>query len=147
MVRAWIAGAMALTLAFASSCAPEPPPPPTTVALSLTGGASMNGGAPAKVKVYYLASTAKFKVTDFFALFEKPRETLGPDLIAVDEYLLAPGKLEQDAKTFPNPPAAIGIVAAFKSVDQPGWRISKPLVPNAENAVAATLDGMTVVLP
>ncbi len=150
MVKAWITRFMVLILVGAvASCAepPPPPPPPTTVALTVTGAADMNGGAPAKVKVYYLNSTAKFKVSDFFALFDNAQATLGPDLMAVDEYLLAPGKVETDQKTFPTAPAAIGIVAAFKSVDQPGWRVTKPLAPNAENPIAATLNGMTVVLP
>ncbi|MEM7059650.1 MAG: type VI secretion system lipoprotein TssJ [Pseudomonadota bacterium] len=148
MVQAWITRLLALILvSLVASCAePPPPPPPTTVALTVTGGADMNAGAPAKVKVYYLNSTAKFKVSDFFALFDNAQATLGPDLMAVDEYLLAPGKVETDQKTFPTPPAAIGIVAAFKSVDQPGWRVSKPLAPNAENPVVATLNGMAVEL-
>lgn len=149
MVKAWITRLTALILVgLVASCAePPPPPPPTTVTLNVTGGADMNGGAPAKVKVYYLNSTAKFKVSDFFALFDNAQATLGPDLVAVDEYLLAPGKVETDQKIFKVEPAAIGIVAAFKSVDQPGWRVSKALVPNAENPIAATLNGMTVVLP
>ncbi|MDT8345224.1 MAG: type VI secretion system lipoprotein TssJ [Thermohalobaculum sp.] len=135
----------ALVLA-ASVAACAAPPPPTTVALGITGGETMNGGAPAKVKVYYLASTAKFEAGDFFALFDAPAATLGPDLVAVDEYLLAPGKAVEDSKSFPTPPAAVGVIAAFRDIGQPGWRVSKPLAPNAANDVAVSLDGQTVTL-
>lgn len=132
-------------IAGLTACA-EPPPPPTTVTLGIAGAATMNGGAPAKVKVYYLASTAKFDVADFFALFDQPEATLGPDLIAIDEYLLAPGKEVADQKSFDLKPAAIGVVAAFRDIGQPGWRAKAPLKPNAENPVAVTLDGNTVAI-
>ena len=137
------AAALALGIALTGCAAPEPPPP-TTVALTIDGGATMNGGAPAKVKVYYLKSTAKFEAGDFFALFEEPAATLGPDLVAVDEYLLSPGKTETDDKSFDNAPAAVGVIAAFRNIGQPGWRQTKALLPNAENPVAVTLDGSSV---
>ena len=144
MVKFWkIAAVSALAL---GGCAepPPPPPPPTTLQLSVTGGADMNGGNPAKVKVYYLRSTAKFNAADFFALFDQPEATLGPDLASVDEYLLAPGKSVTDAKTFDAAPVAIGVVAAFREIGQPGWRATGPITPNAENPVAVTLAGNTV---
>ncbi|MEM6933287.1 MAG: type VI secretion system lipoprotein TssJ [Pseudomonadota bacterium] len=133
----------AMFLTALAACA-EPPPPPTTVALSIVGGPTMNGGVPAKVKVYYLASTAKFEAADFFALFDDAEATLGPDLASVDEYLLAPGKTEEDAKSFLTPPVAIGVIAAFKNIGQPGWRAVAPLAPNTENPIAVILDGDTV---
>ncbi|MEM6549381.1 MAG: type VI secretion system lipoprotein TssJ [Pseudomonadota bacterium] len=130
-----------------AACGGDEPPPPTTVGLTVTGGADMNGGAPAKVKVYYLSSTSAFVAADFFALFDQPEATLGPALIGIDEYLLTPGAAVNDAKTFPAaPPAAIGTVAAFRSVDQPGWRATKAIAPNAENLIAVTIDGQTVTI-
>ncbi|MEM7667603.1 MAG: type VI secretion system lipoprotein TssJ [Pseudomonadota bacterium] len=135
----------ATLLAGLTACA-EPPPPPTTVALSIVGGATMNGGVPAKVKVYYLTSAANFQAADFFAVFDTPEATLGPDLVAVDEYLLAPGKTEEDAKSFATPPAAVGVVAAFKNIGQPGWRAVAPLAPNTANPIAVALEGDTVTV-
>ncbi|MEM0924088.1 MAG: type VI secretion system lipoprotein TssJ [Pseudomonadota bacterium] len=120
------------------------PPPPTTVQLSVAGAEDMNGGLPAKVKVYYLLSTAKFNGTDFFAVFDQPEATLGADLAAVDEYLLAPGKSVADAKSFDLTPVAIGVVAAFREIGQPGWRATAPLAPNSANPVAVTLSGNEV---
>lgn len=144
--RFWKIAAV-LTLAL-SACAepPPPPPPPTTVALSVAGGADMNGGAPAKVKVYYLSSTAKFNAADFFAVFGEPEATLGADLIAVDEYLLAPGKSVADAKSFDVKPVAVGVIGAFRDVGQPGWRAVKPIVANAENPISVALSGNTVTV-
>lgn len=136
----------ALTLIAGLTACAEPPPPPTTVALGIVGGAGMNGGAPAKVKVYYLASTAKFEASDFFAVFDTPEATLGADLVSVDEYLLAPGKEEKDAKSFPAPPVAIGVIAAFRNIGQPGWRAVAPLAPNTANPIVVTLAGDAVTI-
>ena len=92
-------------------------PAPTTVQLSVAGTGDMNGGAPAKVKVYYLASTGTFRTADFFTVFNSPETALGGDLIAVDEIQLAPGRTVNNTRTFPTAPAAIGVVAAFRDID------------------------------
>ena len=129
--------------------APPPPPPstlPTTVELSIAGGADMNGGLPAKVKVYYLASTSRFSSADFFAVFGEPEATLGADLVSVEEYQLVPGATVADAKSFDTAPVAIGVVAAFREIGRPGWRAVGPLVPNAENPVEVTLAANTVAI-
>ena len=118
---------------------------PTSAQLSITGASSMNGGAPARVKVYYLNAQDTFSSADFFAVFDQPEQTLGADLVAVDEFQLAPGRTVTDLKSFGTPPAAIGVVAAFRDV---GGTFSavKPLVPNAPNPVQITLAGNTVTI-
>ncbi|MFK7943553.1 MAG: type VI secretion system lipoprotein TssJ [Paracoccaceae bacterium] len=132
-----------------SACAPPPPAapiPPTTVALTITGDMDMNGRRPAKVKIYYLASPARFGLADFFALFDQAEATLGADLLGSDEFSLGPGRVVTDAKEFATPPAAIGIVAGFREVGGPGWRAITPLTPNAPNPVQVTLSGNTVIV-
>ena len=106
----------------------------------------MNGGLPAKVKVYYLASTSKFSSADFFAVFGEPEATLGSDLVSVHEYQLAPGETVADDKSFDAAPVAIGVVAAFREIGRPGWLAVSPLVPNAENPVEVTLAASTVAI-
>ncbi|MEM9784720.1 MAG: type VI secretion system lipoprotein TssJ [Pseudomonadota bacterium] len=142
----------ALALAFATAGAlaacSTPPPEPTTVALTLNGTPEMNGGAPAAVRVYYLASTANFEAGDFFALFDDPEGSLGQDLVQSDRYLLSPGGNVQDNKLFQPAvsPTAIGVIAGFRDIDQPGWRAVLPLAPNVANEVAVTLDQNTVAI-
>ncbi|MEO0819404.1 MAG: type VI secretion system lipoprotein TssJ [Pseudomonadota bacterium] len=123
-----------------------PPTPPTGVNLTVTGTAALNGGAPAKVKVYYLSSDAAFNSGDFFGLFDSPQATLGADLKSVDEYLLAPGESVTATKVFPpgSEPALMGVVAGFRSVDQPGWRALAPITANQMNTVTATAGDGTV---
>lgn len=126
-------------LALLAACAE--PPKPTTVALKVDATPEMNGGAPAKVKVYYLNSPANFSSLDFFALYDKPQAALGQDLIAVDEYLLTPGQSVEAAKSFDMPVNHIGAVVGLRDVDRPGWRAVGELSPRAPNAVVLTVDG------
>ena len=134
--------AAALCLALAACGGPPPPPPPTSVTLTLAASPGMNGGLPAQVKVYWLRSAQRFEGADFFALFGEPEATLGPDLVAVDVHLLAPGETVEAVKTFDRPaatPAVVGVVAGFRDVDRPGWSATAPLTPHAPNARAVTL--------
>jgi type VI secretion system protein VasD len=131
--------ALALGLALAA-CA-EPPPSPTTVALGIETTADMNGGAPAKVKVYYLTSDANFRAGDFFSLFNDPGAALGQDLVAVDEYLLAPGDTASDTRSFDMAVPYIGVVAGLREVDRPGWKAIGDLAPRAANPIVLTVSG------
>jgi len=149
MTRPRLPAILALAGALLASACAEPPTPPTTVALTVAGGADMNGGVPAKVQVFYLTSTAKFESQDYFTLSENAQGALGADLLAEDEYLLRPGDEATGAKSFPAgpvQPAAIGAIAGFRNVDQPGWKATAPLAPNGNNAVTVSVGAETVTI-
>ncbi|MDO6590554.1 MULTISPECIES: type VI secretion system lipoprotein TssJ [Rhodobacterales] len=140
-----LTGAAFLAVAACGAGPEIQPPAQTGVQLSITGAANMNGGAPAKVKVYYLSDAAAFRAADFFAVFDTPDVTLGADLVAVSEFQLAPGRTVTDTKTFATPPAAVGVVAAFRDIDGTFLAV-KPLVPNALNPTRITLSGNSVTI-
>lgn len=134
---------LAAILTFAlAGCATAPSE--TTVQLSINGTADMNGGAPAQVKVYYLTSPETFASADFFALFNQPEATLGQDLVAVDEYQLAPGRTVTDVASVPLTATSVGVVAAFRDIDNSTFKAVRPLVPGAVNSLQVTLSGNTV---
>lgn len=135
-----LAPCIALALALAACAEPPPPPAPTGVALAITAGSGMNGGNPAKVKVFYLTSDANFLAADYFALNNEPAKTLGQDLVAVDEFLMAPGDTADDTKTFDLAVPYIGAVVGLRDIDQPGWRAISDLNARAPNAVGLTVD-------
>lgn len=133
--------------ALLTACAPPPEPPkPTTVALEIVGEPDMNGGAPVRVKVFYLKSEAAFQTADFFALDGNAAGVLGQDLIAVDEYALTPGGTAAATKSFDQPVPHIGAVAGLRDVDRPGWKATTALAPRAPNAMRLTVDGQGVKL-
>lgn len=134
-----------LALGALSACASQGLAP-TNVSLNITGAADMNGGAPAQVKVYYLADANTFRTADFFAVFEAPEATLGSDLITTQTFGLAPGRTITDTQSFATtPPAAIGVVAAFRDITG-GFSATRTLVPSALNPVAITLTGNRVTI-
>ncbi|XDA99853.1 type VI secretion system lipoprotein TssJ [Sulfitobacter sp. LCG007] len=133
----------ALCLAL-SACAPSPQTAATTVDLTITGEADMNGGLPAQVKVYYLTSGAAFGSGDFFALFNEPEATLGADLVAVDDFQLAPGRSVSDSRRFTQAPGTIGVVAAFRDIDGSRFLATRPIVPGSSNAVSVSIGANAV---
>lgn len=142
----WIGAMTALVFLGLSACG-MPPPPPTTINLTVAASATSNSGNPVQVKVYYLRSTPKFEGGDFFSLFNSPEATLGADLADTDNYLLTPGTDATGARSYDTAaPVAIGVIAAFRSVDQPGWRAVGALAPNTANPINVTIDGTTVTI-
>ncbi len=142
--RTRLAAALALGALALAACGG--PPPPTTVTLALTGSADMNGSAPAKVRVVYLGSQARFSTADYFVLAEGAEAALGPDLIAVDDYLLSPGQSIRDARSFDQPVTHVGVVAGYRDIGRAGWRGAAPLVPRTANTVTATVGGSAVAV-
>ncbi|MEM9048522.1 MAG: type VI secretion system lipoprotein TssJ [Pseudomonadota bacterium] len=148
MVAKWLASLAAVTmLAALGSCADAPAPPaPTTVALNVTTDPTTNGGLPARVQVYYLASVASFQGGDYFALADDAQTTLGADLVSLDEYLMIAGSAQTDAKSFDQQVTHIGVVVGFREIATAAWRATMPLSPNAPNPVAITVVGNTVTI-
>lgn len=134
-------GAVLLLALSACATPAEPPLPPTTIQLNMKGAPDMNDGAPARVKIYYLNSAEAFQFADFFTVFGEPESALGTDLVAVDEFQLAPGRTVTDIKSFDTPPAAIGVVAAFRDIGSTGFLAVAPIAPNSVNSVQVILTG------
>ncbi|WP_299963761.1 type VI secretion system lipoprotein TssJ [uncultured Roseobacter sp.] len=134
--RRLLFSSLALTL---SGCAARGPAS-TDVALTINGAADMNGGAPVEVKVMYLTDANAFRTADFFALFGTPEATLGADLISTQSFLVTPNTALTDARSFAQPPAAIGVIAAFRDITGT-FRATRGLTPDAPNPVTVTLSG------
>jgi type VI secretion system protein VasD len=148
MIARWMARLAALTLAalVAACAAPPAPPPPTSVALTIATTPDMNNSAPARVQVYYLASSAGFQGQDYFALSGDPQVALGADLVATDEYLLNPGGGAADQKTFDRPVTHVGVVVGFRDIGTAAWRGTLPLTANAANPVKVTVTANAVTV-
>lgn len=105
---------------------PEAPPPPTlTVEIAAASDAnrSPDGKALAVVvRLYELKSHGVFAKADFFSLYDREGEVLGGDLIVRNEVTLAPGQSISIKRPL-NPEATyLGVIAAFRDLDQSRWR-------------------------
>ncbi|CAD6872783.1 type VI secretion system lipoprotein TssJ [Methylomonas fluvii] len=147
-----------LPVFFASllaACAEVPeqpaPPPPTVVELTLNSTASINPDAdgkasPVVLRIYELREQSGFNGADFFAIFDKEQATLAADLVRKQELVIKPG----ENKSLRIEPAAdtriLGFFAAFRKLDNAGWRTLTELKAHQNNAVLLKLDANSLTV-
>lgn len=136
-----------LTLLACADTPEQPAPlPPTLVDLQINGGSMINPDAdgkpsPVVLRIYELREQSGFLGADFFALFEKEQATLAAELVRKQELWIKPGenktlRLEPDADT-----RMLGFFAAFRNLDNAGWRSLATLTAHQNNAVVLKVDG------
>ena len=105
----------------------EPPLPPTLVDLQINPAADLNAdingnGAPVMLRIYELREQSNFKSSDFFALFNDDKATLGADLVRKQELLLQPGEAKKLNIQPDDDVRALGLFAGFRQLDTAQWR-------------------------
>src|SRR6185295_3988621 len=109
-----------------TACAPKPPKPVKAHAqLVVSADANPDTAGRASlvvVRLFQLRNDGEFAAADFFALYEKEKETLGASLISREEYVLAPG----ETCTLEMPISAdarfVGALAAYRDIRSAHWR-------------------------
>jgi len=109
-----------------TACAPKPPKPVKAHAQLVVSGDvnpdAAGRASPVVVRLFQLRNDGEFAAADFFALYEKEKETLGASLISREEYVLAPG--ETRTLEMPISPDArfVGALAAYRDIRAAHWR-------------------------
>lgn len=131
--------------------APPPPPPPTIVKLTITANADVNPdgrgrASPIVLRIYELKSLAAFSQADFFSLWDREKETLGPNLVAREEVQLRPGESKTLDRTVDVDARQVAVVAAFRDLERTGWRAAVDLKAHRINvlSVDAGARGVTI---
>ena len=108
---------------------PEPPKPPEPTVASLTlkatGDVNPNSASqpsPVVVRVYQLTNVTAFQETDFFQLQDSASSALGDELIASDDFILAPGQMVLYQRELPDDVRFLGVTAAFRDLSSGRWR-------------------------
>ena len=78
--------------------------------------------SPVVVSIYYLQNIEKFRKADFFELYKNSESTLGNDLIEIKRQQIKPGETIPLAEKLPANVSAIGVVCAFRDIEQAQWR-------------------------
>jgi type VI secretion system protein VasD len=149
-VKTGLLGLACLAAATLAGCGGAPPPPPPTIAeISIAASADANPdaagrGAPVAVRVYQLTSTAAFQQADFFELYQRDQEILGADLAGRDELLVTPGGMQQLRKELRPGVNYIGVIAAFRDIQNANWRATAVPPQNQTTAVQVTVQGLSV---
>jgi type VI secretion system protein VasD len=100
------------------------------VSLSAADGANPDAdGQPAPIvtRVYQLADKDKFMVADPIQLIQHDAQTLGSDEIGRDEFILQPGDKHELTIPANDKVHFLGIVAAYRAIDQDDWRELVPV--------------------
>ncbi|SDR77794.1 type VI secretion system protein VasD [Halopseudomonas sabulinigri] len=117
----------------------------TKVDLSLQGSERLNPDindrpSPIVLQLIELKNPVAFEHADFFSLYQRPREVLAPDLVAIEELELRPGE-ERTYKLAASPDSRyLAVLAAYRDLPQAQWRIVVPLHSEDRNTVALLLD-------
>jgi len=128
---------------------PAPPPKPGTLSIDLTASATINPNAngrpsPLVVRLYELKARAQFETADFLSLYDKDQSVLGGDIVAREEFVFRPGESKSIRKALASETRFIGVVAAFRELERARWRDVVAVLPNKDNQVNVSLDGITV---
>ena len=116
-----------LIAALLWGCGGTPKAPPTIAEIRFQADANLNANAmgqpaPLVVRVYELAASGSFNDSDFFALFDQDQATLGADQLAREEIRLIPSAERRFEKTLQPGTRFLGIMAAYREIDQVTWR-------------------------
>jgi type VI secretion system protein VasD len=113
-------------LVVLAACAAKPSKPVETKAV-LAATADVNPDSsgrpsPVVVRIYQLRGDAEFNGADFFALYDKEKDTLGASLILRDEQTLFPGQQIEMKLPLSADARFVGAIAGFRDVQGTRWR-------------------------
>ena len=116
---------LAAAIVLVSSCAGAPKPVKVKSEISVVEEVNpdyQGRASPVKVIVFQLASADAFGNADFFSLFEPEASVLGGDMLARTEMLLQPGESRQWEAEFEKDTSFVGVIAAFREIENAQWR-------------------------
>lgn len=125
---------LALVL-FTSACtALSPYSKITKLDLTLSASAQLNPDldgrpSPIVVRLIELKNPVAFENADFFSLYERPKESLAPDLVASEEIELRPGETRELKLSVNDGSRYVGVLAAYRDLPETRWRYVVTLTP------------------
>lgn len=130
---------LAAAMLLAAGCAGAPKP--VKVKSEITVAEELNPDyqgrpSPVKIIVFQLSASEAFDNADFFSLVDPDASALGGDMLARTEMLLQPGESREWEAEFDEGTTVIGVVAAFRDIENAQWRSSVAL---AEQGITAKL--------
>lgn len=115
--------ACALLLVACASKPPKPVPARAQIIVSADANPDTSGRpSPVVLRVFQLRNDGEFATADFFALYDKEKETLGASFISREEYVLAPGETRNLQLELNGEARFLGAIAAFRDIRSARWR-------------------------
>ncbi|MDM8348543.1 type VI secretion system lipoprotein TssJ [Pseudomonas sp. sp1636] len=140
---------LATLLALGGCSALSPYSQMTKLDLTLNGSEQLNpdlNGRPSPIvlRLIELKHPVAFENADFFSLYQRPKETLSPDLVTLEELELRPGE-QRELKLSVQPGSRyVGVLAAYRDLPESNWRLVIPLQEEGRNARVLKLDAQGI---
>lgn len=117
----------------------------TKLNLTLTASDQLNPDlngrpSPIVVRLFELKHPVAFENADFFSLYERPKESLSPDLVATEELELRPGQSVEFKLSVEEGSRYVGVLAAYRDVADTQWRYTLQVFSAGVTTVDLTLD-------
>jgi type VI secretion system protein VasD len=100
--------------------------------------------SPIVLRIYELKSDDVFNNADFFALYEEDTTILGDDMTARDEMKMPPDELIEIEKELDMEVRHIGVLAAYRQLDDAVWRGSIDTPPDETTYIDITVGRLTL---
>ena len=124
-------------------------PPVSKLQGSVQTSATINPDAtgrpsPVVLRIYELRAPSAFQNADFFSLYEKDAATLGQEMVLRDEMELQPGETRELNRDLQADTRYVGVMAAFRDIDQAHWRAITPVTKGEKTRVTIKVDKLSV---
>lgn len=96
--------------------------------------------SPVVIRLFELKHPVAFENADFFSLYERPRQTLPEDLVAIEELELRPGESVELKLHMEKGSRYVGILAAYRDLSETRWRYTLPITASGLTRADLTLD-------
>src|SRR5262245_56376543 len=143
MPRAARLAVLLVSISLLGSCGGATPPPllqGSMKAGQLTNPDAHGRPSPIVVRVYELRSGTGLTGAEFFSLFERETDTLGADLVGREEFILSPKEIKPYKRQLQPDTKFIGVVAAFRDVDNSRWREVVAVPAKKESTITIGVD-------
>ncbi len=109
--------------------------------------------SPVKVAIFHLRSADAFQSLDFFKLFDAASGVIDADVIQRTDMQVQPGETLTIAGEFDPETTHVGVLAAFRDIDNADWRtvlalpektLTEKLNPFADKKLVVLVDGLAV---
>ena len=133
-----------------SACATGPKPP--RMVLNIDAASSINPDlnarpSPVVLFIYTLKGDSIFNNARFVELYTNHKDVLGVDFLGVEEMAISPGEtLNLVQRELPEDTRHIGVVAAFRDIDEATWRGSVDIKPGEKFDLDIRLEKLTVMV-
>ena len=77
--------------------------------------------SPIVVRLLELKNPSSFNNADFFSLYQRPKESLMPDLVSFEEMEVRPGEARELKLSVQPGSRYVGVVAAYRDLPEANW--------------------------